>query len=122
MSYAGIVKNLIDEKMKSLHVAYLAKVISVSNGRAKIQPLGLITQNGSQQSQSVLTNVPITQAAQYKISRDEDGFAKLTPLSAGDIVICLCCDRYIGDALKGNNTLLPAGWHSKSDSVIVGII
>ena len=35
--------NIIENKLNSLHTAYLAKVLSVSDKTAKIQPLGMVT-------------------------------------------------------------------------------
>ena len=102
------IDNIIENKLKSLHTAYLAKVLSVSGKTAKIQPLGLVTDaKGSSYKQSVLTQVPICQHVTAK---------------AGSIVVCICCERNISDAKKGINTVVPAGRHSMSDSIIIGVL
>ena len=44
------------------------------------------------------------------------------PIEAGDIVICVCCERNIADAKKGINSVPPVGHHSMSDSIIIGIL
>ena len=44
------------------------------------------------------------------------------PIKAGDIVICVCCERNIADAKNGVNNVPPAGHHSMSDSIIIGIL
>lgn len=46
----------------------------------------------------------------------------LVPLAAGDIVLCVCCERDITEAKKGNNSTPALGHHSMSDSVIVGVL
>lgn len=101
--------NIIENKLKSLHTAYLAKVLSVSNNTAKIQPLGLVTDaNGSNYKQSVLTQVPICK--------------HVSDLKTGNIVVVICCERNITDAKKGVNAIIPAGRHSMSDSIIIGVL
>ena len=102
--------------------------------------------------QAPITNVPILDSAKYRITekeieyieefklivnRNTDGaitsvipnstkktetIAQLTPIKKGDIVLCVCCDRNIDAALKGENSLPPVGSHVQSDCVIVSII
>ena len=119
---------MIDEKILSIHTAYLAKIISTNGSTAKIQPLGKVkAYGGKAQAQKPLTDVPIIHSARNKvtnkyISSVDENLAVLTPLSAGDIVIVVCCERNITDAKKGINSTPVIGHHSKSDSVIVGIL
>ena len=136
MSLSGTIKDMIGEQLKMLHVAFVAKVLNVSGKKAKIQPLGLIKDyGGTAKPQSAISGVAIAESALYKISEknityisDFDGSRKTqavavtTPISAGDIVICVCCDRNIDAALKGQNELPPVGFHNQSDCVIVAII
>lgn len=129
MGSLKFIENLIESKLLNLHTAYLAKVLAVNGSTAKIQPLGLTKQYGeAAAAQSPLSKVPIINSARYKIDMDIlDDSIKLTeavvkPLKAGDIVICVCCERDIAEAKKGKNTLPPAGHHQQSDSVIVGIL
>lgn len=122
MSFNTTLNKLIDEKLKSLHVAFLAKVLSVSGNKAKIQPLGLTRQyGGTAQKQAVITGVHIAESARNKLSTEKSAVV-LKPLAIGDIVICVCCDRNIDSALKGENALPPVGYHNQSDCVIVAII
>lgn len=130
-SFQTIVKNIVEEESKKLHVAFIAKILSVSGNKAKIQPLGLIRDyGGTAQNQAPITNVHISSSARYKITskkitdgnNKEQTIAVPTPIGKGDIVLCVCCDRNIGAALKGENSLPPAGYHNKSDCVIVSII
>ena len=103
-------------------------------------------------AQSPLTNVPITSSARYKFTlknleyerdvdittspsaegcvgsvrliedKNRENFAIVEPIAAGDIVVCICADRNITDAKKGINSTPPAGHHSQSDSIIIGIL
>lgn len=133
MSLSSIQKKMIEEKLKTLHVAFLAKILLLNDAKtkAKIQPLGLVkAYGGTPQKQSVITNVHIAESARNKLSsreivdgnNDKQMVAVLTPISVGDVVICVCCDRNIDAALKGENSLPPVGYHNKSDCVIVAII
>lgn len=125
-SYSTVVKKIVDGKMKNLNVAFLATVLSVNGGKAKIQPLGLTKGYGTEaRKQAPITNVPIANSARYKISAkaiDGETVAALTPIEINDIVLCVCCDRNIDAALKGENSLPPVGSHNKSDCVIVAIV
>lgn len=141
MSLQKLINDSIDERLKSLHCAFIAKILSVSGDKARIQPLGLTKQyGGTAQKQAVISNVHISRSALYKFTRKDITYvtnvnfgAKTTtkettavceaiPIQAGDIVICVCCDRNIDAALKGKNELPPVGFHNKSDCVIVSII
>ena len=140
-NWSTTIKNMIAEQMKNLNVAFLATILSVSGNKAKIQPLGLTQSYGTEaREQAVITNVHIASSARYKISTKEieyvtdvgfigsnvttkkESVAVATPIKKGDIVLCVCCDRNIDAALKGENSLPPVGYHSKSDCVIVAII
>lgn len=135
-SLYGTISSIVDDKLKSTHCAFLATVLSVSGNKAKIQPLGLIKDyGGTAQKQAVLTGVHIAQTARYKIETKEityaynaDGdtrtqtIAVPKPIKSGDVVLCVCCDRNIAAALKGENVLPPVGCHNKSDCVIAAII
>lgn len=108
MGYDKVIENIIEDRLLELSTAYLAKVISVKGRRAKIQPLGKVKEIGKkEQTQSVLTSVPFPKHIE-KLEKD-------------DIVLCVCCDRNITEALKGRNVLPPCGHHSKSDSIIIGV-
>ena len=82
---------------------------------------------------AVVDDVPV--ACRYKISTktityvvDAAGntrsqkIAVPEEIAAGDLVACLCADWNITAARKGKNELPPAGRHSISDSIIVGIL
>ncbi len=134
-SLQKLINDAIGEKLKGLHCAFIAKVLSVNNNKAKIQPLGLTKDYGkAAKAQAVISDVHIAQSAMNKLSTkeieyvDPRGGSKnaeiviATPIDCGDIVLCVCCDRNIDAALKGRNELPPVGYHNKSDCVIVAII
>jgi len=139
MGYSTIFENMIEEKLMSLHTAYLAKVVSTNGTTAKIQPLGNVKAYGNvAKKQSPLSNVPILKQARYKVTPKQityvysvsnhtghtktETVAALTPISAGDIVLCVCCERDITDAKRGVNSTPVIGHHNLSDSIIVGVL
>ena len=126
MGNLNFFENIVENKLKSLHTAYLAKVISTDGKKAKIQPLGKVKAYGEvAKTQSPLSNVPILNSAQYKISEtviEGKTVAEIKPIGAGDIVLCVCCERDISAAKRGINSTPVIGHHSMSDSIIVGIL
>lgn len=129
MGNMGFVEALIERKLRDLHCGYIGKVVWTDGVTATVQPLGLIKQTGKEaQVQAVVSNVPV--ASRYKFSTRQitDGngntvtVAVPSRITAGDLVACLCADRDITEARRGNNELPPAGRHSITDSIIVGIL
>lgn len=129
MGLMGSVDAVIERKLRDLHCGYIGRVVWTDGTTATVQPLGLMKQTGcAAKAQAVVSNVPI--ASRYKFAAKEitDGngatvtVAVPTEIAAGDLVACLCADRDITEARRGNNELPPAGRHSISDSIIVGIL
>ena len=103
-SFSKVINDIFDEKLKNLHCAFLAKILMIDGNKAKIQPLGLMkAYGGAAKAQAPLTGVHIAKSAQHK---REDG--RLLPIAVGDVVLCVCCDRNIDAALKGENAPLLA--------------
>lgn len=122
MGQIKFIENIIEKEMLDLHTAFLARVLNIAGNQAKIQPLGLTKEvGGKAKSYAPVASVPITKQAQYKVAV-EDGEITASPLTNGDIVICVCCDRDITEAKCGKNVLPPAGHHNMSDCVIVGVL
>lgn len=131
MSFIG---NQINGRLLDLHCAYIGKVAWTDGETATVQPLGLIKAIGSTtaKEQAVVQDVPV--ACKYKLSTktivyvDNKGqnqsqtIAVPKMIAKGDLVVCVCCDRNIAEARRGNNVLPPAGSHSISDSIVVGIL
>ena len=133
MGNLGFVDQMIEKRLMDLHCAYIGRVISIDGDTATVQPLGLTKTSGSDaRAQAVVSNVPI--ACPYKLSTktieyvDSEGntrsqtVAVPNQIAKGDLVVCVCADRNITEARRGNNALPPAGRHSISDSIIVGIL
>ena len=135
MSNNSFLNSLIASKLKELHCAYIGKVVSTDGKTATVQPLGLVKEYGSTatKAQAVIEDVPV--ACRYKFSTKKISYLTSTSgstgsqtvavpseIEKGDLVVCLCADRDITEARRGNNDLPPAGYHSISDSIIVGIL
>ena len=65
---------------------------------------------------NALTSATITQQKETK------DIVTVKPIAAGDIVVCVCGERNITEAKKGNNSTPPAGHHSMSDSIVISIL
>lgn len=134
MGNMNFVDKLVEKKLMDLHCGYIGRVISTDGKTATVQPLGQIkSSGGSAKTQAVVANVPV--ACRYKFEKQSitylvnaDGETRTqtvavpVEIAKGDLVACLCADRDITAARRGNNELPPAGRHSISDSIIVGIL
>lgn len=70
----------------------------------------------------VSSSAPALTSVQRLNTKDSEDIVSVKPLEAGDIVVCVCADRNITAALKGENSVPPVGHHSQSDAIIIGII
>ena len=136
MSGLSVIEGLIEQKLMNVHTAFLAKVTSTNGATATVQPLNMIKQYGKTAvKQSVLPNVPILQNARYKMKPTTISYmvsetsskstTVVTPVSIakGDIVFCVCADRDITEARRGNIAVPVVGrHHDLSDAVIVGVL
>ena len=135
MANLRVFEDMIEDKLLDLHTAYVAKVISFNGTCATIQPLGMIKQYGkSAERQAVVSNAPVIQSARYKLSTttracrtsgtgtEQREHIVMSPLTSGDLVFCVCAERDITEAKKGNISTPQLGHHSLSDSVVVGIL
>lgn len=142
MGYSKFFESFVEKKLMDLHCGYIGKVISTDGITAKVQPLGLIKEYGNEatKTQAVVDNVPVAcrykftektityvtgvSGNAYSVSASKDTITVAVPeeIKAGDLVACLCADRDITEARRGNNELPPAGRHNISDSIIVGIL
>lgn len=123
MGNLSVIENIIGDKLNNVHTAYLGKVISFNGSTATIQPL--------QRDTSIIPNVPVIHSARYKLSEktvtiESQSFVNLVKksLQAGNIVVCVCCEKNISTALKGKfpSSSEPTQNHSLSNSIIVGIL
>lgn len=73
------------------------------------------------ESKGTLTKADESQQA--KNSNVYGGHLKVVPFEAGDIVICVCCDRNIDEVRKGNLALpSSASVHAMSNCIVVGYL
>ena len=134
MGLQKFIDEQVESRLLNLHTAYIGKVLSYSDGKATVQPLGMVKQVGkAAQKQAIVSNVPVIQSAQNKIGTKTityeygagtktETILTLSPLAAGDLVFCVCADRDITEAKRGRNVQPQIGHHSQSDSVVVGIL
>ena len=135
MGYMKVFEDMMEDKLMGLHTAYIAKVLSYSDGKASLQPLGMIKQYGKAAGkQSIVEGAPVVQSARYKITvemrtcaagdggTEQREHLKLEPLAAGDLVFCVCAERDITQALDGVIATPQIGHHSRSDTVVVGVL
>lgn len=151
MGNLSFFENMIDQRLLDMHTAFLGKVLSIKGNKATVQPLGMYKQYGeSAKKQAVVSAVisanskitgyePFSYISNVSVDVDKNADGLVTsikinkttatkdipvfsPISAGNIVVCVCCDRDITEAKNGVNAVPAIGHHSLSDSVIVGIL
>lgn len=126
MGNLKIFEDMIEDSLLALNTAYVAKVIKCNGNTATVLPLTKSKQYGNAAVEpSVISDIPVIQSSRYKLQTTTiDGKEVLTPtaLAAGDIVFCVCADRNITEAKNGRMSTPPIGHHSRSDSVVVGIL
>ena len=139
----NFVPDMIEEKLLALRTAFIGKVLAYDGNTAKIQPLSMIKpRGGTAFAPSPLDGVPVINSARYKadaaeveyvdtvsggadnmhVTTQKRTLAELKPLSAGDIVFCMCADRDITETRKGNVSVPSIRHHDLSDAVIVGVL
>jgi len=123
----SVFDDIIENKLLDLNTAFVAKVISVSGNKADVQPLAMVKQYDREATApAVLKNVPVLHSARYKIVLpNEDATlekVRIQMLKSGDVVFCVCSDRDISETKKGIMSVPEIGHHSKSDSVVIGIL
>lgn len=136
MGYASVFNDMIEEKLMGMNTAFVARIVSVGESTATVQPLNKVKQYGkSAQKQSVIPNVPILYNARYKMKKydlkykdwnDSNQTLKTferIDLKAGDVVFCVCADRDITETKNGSMATPSVGrHHNMSDCVIVGVL
>lgn len=133
-------ENIVENKLLNTHTSFIGRVLSTNGVTAKIAPLGMSKgYDGSVLAQSPISNVPIIHSARWKLKKEKLRYVKNvsdhtpafeevdilvpTEIAAGDVVVCVCCERDISEAKKGNNSVPAVGsTHSMSNSVVVGIL
>ena len=145
---SAALNGLVEEKLLNMHTAFIGKIVSMSGASmCSVKPLDKIKAYGqSAKSQAVITKVPIlNHVRRYELvkqslkvtdtytgggsispnphpSADNVGHLKVSPLKAGDIVLCVCADRDISSSAKGMSTIPPVGHHDIKDAVVIGFL
>lgn len=139
MGMSGTMNDMMEEKLLNLHTAFIAKVISVENeSLCSVQPLDKIKAYGKPaQQQAIITKVPVLHHVRHfslvkqtlsgnvspatHPSENNVGHLKVSPVRAGDLVLCVCAERDITSSVKGISTTPPVGHHAIKDAVVVGL-
>lgn len=147
MGYGSMLDNIVEQKLLDLHTAFIGKVVSVqSPAMCSVQPLDKIKAYGKKaQSQAVITRVPVlNHVRHYELvkseltatcpdggvtitpnphpEKEDEGHIKLSPIKAGDLVLCVCTERDLSSSSKGQSTTPPVGHHGIKDAVVVGLL
>lgn len=143
MSMGNILNDMMEEKLLNMHTAFIGKVVSVSSPDiCSVMPLDKIKAYGkAAKSQGVISRVPVMRhVRRYTLvkqslsvsegtispskhpTKDNEGHLRVEPIKAGDLVLCICCDRNIASSSKGMSTTPPVGHHQLSDAVVVGLL
>ena len=119
---------MIEQALLNLHTTYLAKVISVSGNTAKVQPLNMIKAVGQTAVKQAIITAPVARnvrkfgSTTVYIEGHSFSVPTVTGIESGDIVVCVCGERDITEALKGKCAVPPQGHHRISDSVVIGVL
>lgn len=114
-----LINEMIEEKLYRVHTSYVAKVISVSNNRATIQPLHKTKERGFTANEySVIQNVPI---CRFPLKNGSEVTNYTLDVKSGSIVLVSACERSL--QLDGKTYLPRTGsHHSLQDSVIIAVL
>ena len=150
--FNGTIENMISEKLLNLHTAFIGKVVSVQGSdKCSVQPLDKIKAYGqTAKAQAVISNVPVlNHVRHYKLVKQSltvnvsdtytgggsasispnphptppnEGHLRVEPIKAGDLVLCVCCERDITSSSQGVSATPPVGHHQIGNAVVVGLL
>lgn len=134
----------LEQALLQLHTAFLGRVVSFneSAGTASVQPLTLTQPvGGNAVKQPLLKDIPVLANARYKLKYMNPPYCKaqcsegsvtgnltsekhitMEPLAAGNIVLCVTCERDITAARRGRSEVPAFGHHQQKDSIVVGVL
>lgn len=120
----NVIQGMINNALMQTHTAFCATVLSVSGGKAKVQPLNMVKAvGGKDQKQAPIIDVPILKPT-YKVNVTYKGEgcseSYVCDIKKGDTVYCLCAERDITETKKGKFATPVQGRHMLSDAVIIG--
>ena len=124
-SIASELSGLIEQQLLRLHVAFIAVLLDEPKTDGTLTTVCVRavspakTKGRPPSPYPILPDVPVVKNALYYT--DENGERKR--LKKSDLVLCLCCDRDISEAIHGRQTLPTKGVHHQmGDAVVVGVI
>lgn len=134
----NVIEDIVEEKLMNLNTAFIARVVSVQRpDLCTVQPIDKIKAYGkAAKAQSPITRVPILNHVRHYELVEQSltipngsvtpnphaGHLKVTPLKAGDLVLCVCAQRDITSSVNGVSTVPPAGHHQIGNAIVVGLL
>lgn len=133
MNEFNFFQNMIEQRVLSIHTAFLAKVISVDNDGATVQPLRSLKSSATGE-QTAVGYVRVTVPENVKFKREDITYrisdtssvtkTVIVPddIAAGDIVYIGICERDITNAKTGGAELATMRTHDMNDGVILCVL
>ncbi len=133
MNEFNFFKNLIEQRILSIHTAFLAKVISVDDDGATVQPLMSLKSSATGEQTAVgyiraviPKNIKFKcEDITYRVS-DASSATKTVvvpdDITVGDIVYIGICERDITNAKTGGAELATMRTHDMNDGVILCVL
>lgn len=133
MNEFNFFQNLIEQRVLSIHTAFLAKVISVDNDGATVQPL-MSLKSSTTGEQTAVGYVRVTVPENVKFKREDITYrisdtssvtkTVIVPddIAVGDIVYIGICERDITNAKTGGAELATMRAHDMNDGVILCVL
>lgn len=135
------ISQLIEQALLDVHTAFIGKIISISGNTATVQPLDkIVPVGGNSMERAVISNCPIAESARYKLTEETKEVCtsvnfpnnsyttesikvcSKTPISAGDIVVCVCGERDISQTRKGVTAAPAKGHHEIKDAIVIAVL
>lgn len=133
MNEFSFFENMIEQRILSIHTAFLAKVISVDDDGATVQPLMSLKSTATGE-QTAVGYIRVTVPKNIKFKRenityrvsDTSSITKTVvvpdDIAVGDIVYIGICERDITNAKTGGAELATMRAHDMNDGVILCVL
>lgn len=133
MNEFNFFQNMIEQRVLSIHTAFLAKVISVDNDGATVQPL-MSLKSSATGEQTAVGYIRVTVPKNVKFKREDITYrisdtssvtkTVIVPddIAVGDIVYIGICERDITNAKTGGAELATMRAHDMNDGVILCVL
>lgn len=133
MNEFSFFENMIEQRILSIHTAFLAKVISVDDDGATVQPLMSLKSTATGE-QTAVGYIRVTVPKNIKFKRenityrvsDTSSITKTVvvpdDIAVGDIVYIGICERNITNAVNGSSELATMRAHDMNDGVILCVL